>query len=136
MSLIEWSHKYSIGIPSIDEQHKQLIKLINQLNKAMASGESASVVAAILAGLTGYTESHFAYEEQLFEKYGYPQTEEHKKEHQRMIDRIGQFHVEFAQDPGGSISLEIMQFLTYWLTNHIQGSDREYAEYLIKKGVD
>lgn len=135
MSMIEWSHEYSVGIPSIDNQHKRLIELINQLNQAMAEGESASIVADILQGLTDYTRYHFAYEEELFNQHSYPQTEQHLKEHANLIDRVEQFHYEFAQDPGGSISLELMQFLTNWLVSHIQGSDREYAGYLLEKGV-
>ncbi|MCW8880078.1 MAG: bacteriohemerythrin [Kangiellaceae bacterium] len=135
MPMMEWSHEYSVGIPSIDNQHKRLIELINQLNQAMAEGESASIVADILKGLTDYTRYHFSYEEDLFNQHNYPQTEQHLKEHASLIDRVEQFHYEFAQDPGGSISLELMQFLTNWLVDHIQGSDREYAGFLLKKGV-
>lgn len=136
MSLIEWDKKYSVGINSIDEQHQQLIDLINRLNVAMAQGEPASVIADILNGLTQYTKIHFAYEEKLFDMHGYPESDSHSAEHQKMIDRVDQFHFEFEQDPSGAISLELMQFLTNWLTGHIQGSDKEYAPYLIRKGVD
>ncbi|TQV85357.1 bacteriohemerythrin [Aliikangiella coralliicola] len=135
MSLIQWSHQYSIGIPSIDAQHKNLVEMINRLNIAMAQGETASVVANILAGLTEYTRVHFAFEESLFEQYGYPETKEHIQKHSRLIARVEQFKIDFEQDASGAISLEIMQFLTHWLTGHIQKSDRAYANFLIDKGV-
>ena len=135
MSMIEWSDIYSVGIPSIDEQHKQLIALINKLNQAMAEGESTSVVADILKGLTEYTRFHFSFEEELLNQYDYPLTKDHQQEHARLIDRVEQFNFDFTQDPGGSISLELMHFLTNWLVSHIQGSDRDYSEFLIAKGV-
>ena len=135
MSLIEWSQDYSVGINSIDEQHKTLVGFINRLSEATAIGEAGDILADILAGLNEYTRMHFAYEEQLFAKYDYPQTESHIKEHQKMIKRVEQFFLDFQQDPSGAISLELMQFLTNWLLHHIKESDKEYAAYLISKGV-
>lgn len=135
MPLIEWSNKYSIGIDSIDEQHKELIALINKLNIAMAHGEAASVVASIFEGLANYTKVHFAYEEALFKKHGYPQSTEHLKEHQQLIKRVEQFKFEFEQDLSGAVSLELIQFMTHWLLDHILKSDRDYSPFLIKCGV-
>lgn len=52
-----------------------------------------------------------------------------------MIARVEQFFGDFQQDSGGSISLELLQFMTNWLLHHIKESDREYAPFLIDKGV-
>lgn len=136
MPLIEWSHQYSIGIPSIDNQHKKLVGYINQLHVATAQGEASNVLADIFQGLQLYTQEHFAYEEQLFSEHNYPSLEEHKQKHKRLIKRVQQFQLDFEHDVSGAISLELMQFLTHWLTHHILESDREYAPYLIDKGVE
>lgn len=136
MPLIEWSHQYSIGIPSIDNQHKRLIGYINQLNVAMANGEASNVLDDIFRGLRNYTQEHFNYEEQLFSHHQYPGLNEHQLEHQRLIERVKQFQFDFEQDETGAISLELMQFLTHWLTHHILESDREYAPFLIERGVE
>ena len=135
MPVIEWSEQYSIGIPSVDEQHKTLVGFINRLNEAMAVGEAREVLADILVGLSQYTKEHFSYEEELFARFGYAESESHINEHHRMIKRVHQFSLDFQQDASGAISLELMQFMTNWLLNHIQHSDRDYAPFLIAKGV-
>jgi len=135
VTVIEWSDEYSVGIASIDDQHKKLVALINQLNTAMAAGEAASKLAEIFRGLAEYTQVHFAYEESLFDQFGYPQSETHIKQHRWLIQRIQQFKEEFGQAPSGAIGLELMQFMTNWLTDHIQVSDRAYSDYLLKRGV-
>ena len=135
MALIEWCDSYSIGIKSVDEQHQQLVSLINRLNTAIADGECSSVVADILEGLTQYTRIHFAYEEKLFDLHGYPDSDAHKNKHEKLLARVEQFKQDFSYDPTSALSLELMQFLTQWLTGHIQGSDKEYAPFLLDKGI-
>jgi hemerythrin len=135
MSAIQWSDEYSVGIPSIDEQHKVLINFINDLNRAMADGEANVIIGDILLGLGQYTKKHFKYEEELFTQYGYPSSEPHVKEHQLLLEQVSSLKLRFESDLSGSISLEIMQFLKNWLVNHIQQSDKEYSQFLISKGA-
>jgi len=135
MSIIEWSDELSVGIASIDKQHQILIELINSLNTAMAEGEANLRIADILASLTSYTRLHFAYEEKLFEKHGYAETKEHKRQHGELIEQINALKERFESDQSGSIGLEIMQFLKNWLTNHIMKTDKHYSAFLLSKGV-
>jgi len=135
MAFIEWSEKYSVGIASIDEQHQNLVLLINKLNEAMACGEASTIIDEILIGLTEYTKMHFAFEEALFSQHGYPESEAHIAQHETMIKRVEQFEMDFRQDSSGAISLELMQFMTNWLLHHIKKSDKDYADFLITKGV-
>lgn len=135
MSAIQWSEDYSVGISSIDEQHKTLINYINDLNTAMAVGEANIIIGDILLGLGQYTKKHFQYEEELFEKYGYPSSDSHIKEHQALLEQVSSLKLRFESDLSGSLSLEIMQFLKNWLMNHIQKSDKEYSQFLIEKGA-
>jgi len=135
MTVIVWSNELSVGIKSIDEQHKLLISLINSLNSAMAKGEANMMIGDILSNLTQYTRLHFGYEEQLFEQYGYPNSEKHKRQHGELIEQISALKERFETDLSGSVALEIMQFLKHWLTHHILKTDKAYAEFLIAKGV-
>ena len=68
MPLIQWSDQLSIGIDSVDKQHKVLINLLNKLNDAIAEGNADLILAEIFDGLSAYTIKHFAYEEELFKK--------------------------------------------------------------------
>ncbi len=135
MSAVQWSEEYSVGIKSIDEQHKVLLSFINELNTAMAAGEANIIIGNILRGLGQYTQQHFEYEEALFAKHGYPSTTSHKHEHKALLEQVSSLKMRFESDLSGSLGLEIMQFLKNWLINHIQKSDREYADFLIAKGV-
>ena len=72
MPLIEWTDELSVGIESIDEQHKKLVNMINALNDAMLTNSSNELLGTIFTGLAAYTQKHFAYEENMFAEYNYP----------------------------------------------------------------
>ncbi len=135
MSAIQWKKEFSVGIPSIDEQHKILINYINNLNTAMAAGEANLIISDILVGLADYTKTHFKYEESLFDEHGYPLSESHIKQHQSLLEQVSNLRIRYESDISGSLGLEIMQFLKSWLINHIQKSDKDYSKFLIEKGV-
>lgn len=135
MALIEWSSELSVGIDSIDNQHQKLINMINALNDAMSTGEANEVLEKIFSGLAAYTQKHFAYEEQLFDKHGYAGTQEHKQQHKALIDQVVDLSEKFKSSGGSVISIEVMQFLKDWLTNHIMKTDKEYTDFLVEKGV-
>lgn len=135
MPLIEWTAQLSIGIDSIDEQHKKLVNMINALNEAMLLGESNELLGTIFTGLAAYTQKHFAYEENLFAEHGYTDSEEHKRQHNVLISQVVDLKKKFIENPQGTISADLMLFLKRWLTNHIMRTDKEYAEFLISKGV-
>ncbi|MCA9557536.1 MAG: hemerythrin domain-containing protein, partial [Myxococcales bacterium] len=66
MALFEWSDDYSVKVPSIDAQHKQLVGLLNELHDGMFSGAGMAHLESVLGGLIEYTAHHFAHEEELF----------------------------------------------------------------------
>lgn len=134
MPLITWSKELSVGIESIDTQHKELISIINTLNDAMDLDDPRDIFKKSFADLTQYTKTHFAYEEELFEQYGYQESIEHKRQHDELIvqllelkDRFDHYQIDMTE--------QVMQFLKDWLTFHIQKSDKEYSQFLVKLGV-
>jgi len=135
MPLIEWSNELSVGIDSIDEQHKKLVNMINALNEAMLTNSSNELLGKIFTGLAAYTQKHFSYEENMFAEYGYSNSEEHKRQHNELIAQVVELKEKFMENPQGTISADLMQFLKRWLTNHIMRTDKEYTEFLLSKGV-
>lgn len=129
-----WSEEYSVNIKAIDEQHKGLIDLIEKLHTAMLNRQSRAVMGDILSELVNYTNSHFAYEEELMEKYGYPGFHEHKKHHQQMRHKVLALQDDYGR---GKIvvSMQVMDFLKDWLARHILGTDQLYKEFLNSEGV-
>ena len=135
MPLIEWTAELSVGIDSIDEQHKKLVNMINALNDAMLTNSSDELLGKIFTGLAAYTQKHFAYEENMFAEYGYTDSEEHKRQHNELIAQVVELKERFIENPQGTMSADLMLFLKRWLTNHIMRTDKDYAEFLISKGV-
>lgn len=133
-SYIEWDDKYSVGIDSIDQQHKRLINLINQLQTAVDYSTGEEFEREALDELVDYTKTHFSYEEELMEKYDYPDFVPHKASHKKMINQVNEVLSEYEQDHDRAMR-HALDFLRDWLINHINGTDKEYSDFLIGKGV-
>ncbi len=135
MALITWGSEFSVGINSIDEQHKKLVGYVNELNDAMAQGKGKDVLEKILGSLVDYTKTHFAHEERLFKAHAYPEGSTHKAKHDELTKKVIQFQKDL-HDGKTVMSVEIMAFLKDWLLNHIKGTDMKYSPYLKAKGVN
>ncbi len=133
-SYIEWEDNYSVGLNSIDLQHKKLISLINQLQTAVDFSTGEEFERDALNAVLDYTKTHFTHEEGLLEQYNYPELEAHKIEHGQMIKHIENTIAEYEKDPDTSIN-NALDFLKNWLINHINGTDKQYSNYMLEKGA-
>ena len=134
MEIIAWSEELSVGVMAIDEEHKKLIAMINDLGDAMSRGEGRKAVANILSRLTEYTRGHFFREENLFNLYNYPEKETHKKEHAAFVDKVSQFTDDYNKG-NVTLSLSIMKFLRHWIIEHIMKSDKRYMDCFKEHGL-
>lgn len=134
MALIDWSPKMSVGIASIDADHRKLVVLVNDLYEAMSVGEGSKVLDRVLDELIQYTRTHFVREEGLFRTHGYEHEAEHKAEHDKLLRTVDDLRRRV--DAGERVSpVATGSFLKQWLTEHIQGSDMAYSAFLISRGV-
>jgi len=124
-----WQARYSVGIPEIDEQHKRLIGLINDLQAAMLRGEGKTVLSRILDELIRYTETHFAAEEKLLRARRYSEVAAHEQQHQNLKKQVYALRDELRSGKV-TVTMEVMHFLKNWLANHILGADLRYAAAL------
>lgn len=134
MSLLAWSNLFSVGVKDIDDQHKKLVDMANRLNDAMKAGHGKEIVGRILGELVDYTVSHFAFEERLMDKHGYPMSVQHKQEHQELVRTVGEFKRKFERGDA-ALTAEIMGFLRDWLSRHIMNSDKRFGKDLNAKGI-
>lgn len=131
---IKWNDNYSVGINSIDQQHKKLINLINQLQTAVDYSTGEEFEREALDALVDYTKTHFTYEESLMEQYGYPDYQPHAAEHKKMIKQVEDVLTEYNKDHDKAIA-HALSFLKGWLINHINGTDKQYSSFLLEKGA-
>ncbi len=134
MALLTWQDKYSVGIREIDDQHKQLITMINELNDAMLAGKGKDVLMTVLNKLASYCVSQFGTEEKLFATHAYPETADHKDKHHKMTAKVTALIGE-VKSGKSTVSIEVMNFLKNWLDKHIMETDKKYGPYLNSKGV-
>jgi hemerythrin len=128
-----WTPELALGIPTIDEQHKKLVAMVNTLHRSVERNDTSSA-ARVLQELLEYTGYHFGTEEKYFDQYGYPETDAHKTIHKKLVEKVLAFKRKF--DAGEEfLSQELLNFLKDWLVSHIGVTDRKYAPFLQSKGV-
>ncbi len=129
MFVFPWQDKYNVGIESIDDQHKKLVELLNQLASAMAEGKGKTVMEPVLTKLIEYTIFHFNEEEKYFDQIDYPDAEAHRIEHLKLIEDVKGFKSDFDNGNTG-ITIDLMRFLKEWLINHIAVTDKKFGSLL------
>lgn len=134
MVLMQWKDEYSVEIEEIDKQHQVLVSTINELYTGMKTGAGKDVLEKILNTLSDYTVKHFATEEKYMTQFGYPEYEDHKKEHSNFVQKVGEFIEDFKRGKM-LLSFEILTFLKSWLADHITGTDRHYIEFFHEHGI-
>jgi len=132
---IKWKNSFSVGIDIIDEDHKKLLGMINQLQTAAHYQTDDSLIESTLNELIDYTKYHFSREEQLMKNNNYPDYEAHKKQHEDMVRQITQFVNEYRVDKTRTVD-NVILFLKTWLINHINGSDQKYSPYIKDAQLD
>jgi len=126
--LMVWEERYKTGIIPIDIQHRILMDLTNKLHRAAVGAEDEPDVPRAMDDLLQYAMFHFAYEERLMARSGYPAFEEHRAAHDALLEQLKGIQRDIA---AGSLHLDarVMNFLQGWLTHHIVSSDRHYVPF-------
>ncbi len=123
-----WDPALDLGIETIDLQHRRIVDNINRLHMAQMMSDRDKV-REVLIDLIDYTKTHFTFEEELMEKFGYPDLDSHKGLHKAFIVRIkkrAHDHIE-----GQDVAPQLTADLKAWLLNHIKKDDREYAPLVL-----
>lgn len=127
--LIEWDETMAIGVHDIDEQHRLLLQMLNELHEKMSLGAAHQAVRDALQGMHAYASFHFADEERLLQEHGYPDLPAHRQAHQEFVQRLEDFQKVVEQDSLIG-ALEVLHFLKQWLVQHIKGTDKQFVPYL------
>lgn len=139
MQPIEWNDKkMSIGVDIIDEQHKQLLLIINKLAYTIEEHSQKIKIVDIIDELIEYTQFHFLEEENFFNTSTYEHKELHIKEHMDFTHKVHEvkndffYHKSYEKKKSTEVAQELFIFLTNWFLNHILGIDKTLAIQLKK----
>lgn len=124
-----WEKTLSVQIPEIDEDHRKLVDLFNILKHSVEEGDAADYINAVMEEMINCTVWHFSHEERLMLKYAYEGLAEHKTEHQELVESAKALQQEILHE-GKTISSKDIEFLEYWLTGHILGTDMDLGAFL------
>ena len=129
---VTWDNAYSVGFEPIDNQHKELVKMINELFEGSKRGATAADKAFFqtIKKAADYAREHFADEDKYMAQAGFPNLSEHRKLHDNFLETVLKAMSEFQA--GKTAPVELARFLKNWLLNHIAVSDKQYAPYLAK----
>ena len=134
MALVEWRDVFKTGFGFVDDQHKQLVQLTNELHDAMKAGKAKAVMTEIVASLKKYAVRHFGEEESVLDKFAYPERAPHKKEHASFVAKVAGFEKDLKEGKL-ALSIEVVNFLGEWLKSHIGESDKAYTPFMAGHGL-
>ena len=136
MPLIVWTDQMSVGVKLLDNDHKKLVLLINQLHDGLMTGRAKLELEGVFEDLVSYTRVHHAQEEHLLVETGFQGSAAHKHEHDSTIEQAVELQMRFKSSEGLANELEVVSHLREWLFRHIQGSDKEFVAHLKAKEVN
>ncbi len=127
-ALIQWSEALSVKVSTMDDDHRILIALINQLASAEKIG-NRRIAESVLDELVNYTIDHFNREEQFLQETGYPFPDliAHKLQHASFTETIQDIRWQYLHGLRSEINREVLLFLRDWLSKHILVTDMKYA---------
>lgn len=114
------------GIAAVDEQHRAMVDLHNEISAGLTGDRPAYFVIEALARLYQYSRQHFESEEKLMQRYGFEGLEEHRREHAELLDRLRQVVLQYRSQPT-AVPGKIQEFVRVWVVKHIEDADMQFA---------
>jgi methyl-accepting chemotaxis protein len=131
-----WDDSFVTNIRIIDARHRRLFETINRLIDACDQGKGQEVLAKSLAFLSDYTIKHFSEEEELQQKYGYPEYVAHRQLHENFKKTVREFAAELeAKGPSEDLIAKLKKEVGGWLVTHVKAVDAKLAAFLRAAGV-
>ena len=130
---IKWNSSLSVGINEIDDQHKEMVELMNELHRSLKQKRSPKTSLRIFHALVQSTQIHFSVEESLMRIFGYPDHEEHKHHHNALMAELKKLkprinNWQLSDD-------DLLPLLKTSLTRHFMEEDKDYSTFLQNKGL-
>lgn len=129
MSLLQWRDEYSVGVPSVDHEHQELIATINRLHDAMRTSADHDRVVDALCDIFAQISAHFALEEKIMRDAHYSAYPEHKLDHETLLDELRDI-MDSVDEQGRYDEGELSQDLDRWFSDHFRTHDAKLHRLL------
>lgn len=125
---IEWNDNLKTGIQILDEQHQELIVMLNRIGRFRCGKERFDEA---FAELEDFANTHFKAEEDLMVTLNYPKYDEHKTYHDEFITTLREFKGKIKPNENThELGEEIIEFGGNWITNHYSNEDIELVKFI------
>ena len=122
MSLLEWKAEYSVGIASMDDEHREMIGMINGVYAQLGASPGKDEIEACHEKIFSTISAHFALEERIMRDSGFEEYKDHKDNHEELLDEIRDLMDEFVADSDKCATL-LEERLSAWFGNHFASFD-------------
>jgi hemerythrin len=129
MRIFEWSEAHAVYIPEVDEEHQQIFRLCDDLQRAMIAGAATPEVLSIVDDLVIHAAQHFSHEEREMREAGYSLYAWHRRQHHAARTRIRLLERRVRRGDRDA-AIELLEFLSGWLSDHVRLADRMLGAYL------
>ncbi len=129
---IHWQLKIETGITQIDDEHRVLVSVYNEILAEFRSGSSQVQLLRGIRAIIRQTQEHFESEEKIMDVSEYPYLPCHSKEHKDLVDRLNRLVVVIS-DGRQEVDEMVLSFVKEWLVNHILESDVRFGDYVAEQ---
>ena len=127
--MIEWADSFDTGIADVDQDHRRLVGLVNDLDAILSDNGDLGRVGGIIDALIEYTDYHFQREERLLEEIGYDEAAAHAETHREFGLFLGDMVGACMLQPSAAIARKLNGYLRSWLVDHILVEDMKFAAF-------
>lgn len=136
MEMVQWTDDLSVGVDLIDEQHKMLVKRLNDLHAAVAAHQGQNAISSTLGFLIEYAHFHFETEEKYMAESNYPGMEHHQGEHGEYKKTLASLEQDFKEDGAThELAERIDTLLVNWFIDHILAVDMQFSHFLQENNI-
>lgn len=123
----EFTKEYWTGIDLIDQEHKELFRIVEKVNKLVRYEEMFDIdgIMNVLHDLQEYVKFHFRDEEEYMESIHYEGLAAQKRAHESFVDKVENIDVDKIRENPKEYMQSLVEFLLGWLINHILYTDKK-----------
>lgn len=129
MDKLKWSDEWSVGNRLLDDQHREIIRIINLLIENRDEAVTSEIISDALNDLTQFASQHFKSEEKILADVSYPEYDQQKIQHRDFRLKLVQFCTATSEHVAG-VPEALLQWLSSWWYKHIHEEDLLYKDFI------